>query len=131
MSFIGLKLSRHDYQLSMSYEIKCLWNYRTKLPIESGYYIPFMFYFTLYDMVVLKTTPWNSPLRRAWYTCFLRELCDEEWRASGRGKVTCDFPSASQRICTKIWLPLLKIVLVFISSNMLIMKIYSTTSIHS
>ena len=33
----------HDYQLSMSHEIKCLWNYRMKLSIENGYFIRVLF----------------------------------------------------------------------------------------
>jgi len=41
-----MKLSRHDYQLFMSLEIKCLWNHEMKLSIESGCFIQVLFYFT-------------------------------------------------------------------------------------
>jgi hypothetical protein len=40
-----MKLSWHDYQLSMSLEIKCLWNYGMKLSIESGCFIQISFHF--------------------------------------------------------------------------------------
>jgi hypothetical protein len=44
-----MKLSWHGYQLSMSLEIKCLWNYEMKLSIESGCFIQVLFHFTWHD----------------------------------------------------------------------------------
>jgi hypothetical protein len=40
------KLSWYDYQLSMSFEIKCLWNHGMKLSIESGGFMQVSFHFT-------------------------------------------------------------------------------------
>jgi hypothetical protein len=40
-----MKLSWHDYQLSMSLRIKCLWNHGIKLSIESRYFIQILFHF--------------------------------------------------------------------------------------
>jgi hypothetical protein len=40
-----MKLSWHDYQLSMSLGIKCLWNHRMKFSIESGCFIQVSFHF--------------------------------------------------------------------------------------
>jgi hypothetical protein len=44
LGFMGMKLSWHSYQLSMSHRIKCLWNYGMKLSIESGCFIRVLFY---------------------------------------------------------------------------------------
>jgi hypothetical protein len=44
LSFMGMKLSWHSYQLSMSHRIKCLWNYGVKLSIESGCFIRVSFH---------------------------------------------------------------------------------------
>jgi hypothetical protein len=44
LGFMGMKLSWHSYQLSMSHRIKCLWNYGMKLSIESGCFIRVSFH---------------------------------------------------------------------------------------
>jgi len=40
-----MKLFWHDYQLSMSLEIKCLWNYVIKLSIENECFIQVSLHF--------------------------------------------------------------------------------------
>jgi hypothetical protein len=44
LSFMGIKLSWHSYQLSMSHRIKYLWNYGIKLSIENGCFIQVSFH---------------------------------------------------------------------------------------
>jgi hypothetical protein len=44
LSFMGMKLSWHSYQLSMSHRIKCIWNYGVKLSIENGCFIRVSFH---------------------------------------------------------------------------------------
>jgi hypothetical protein len=47
-----MKLSCHDYQLSMSLKIKCMWNIEWNSILKMS--VPFKFYFILYDIAVLK-----------------------------------------------------------------------------
>ena len=58
-----MKLSLHDYQLSMSLEFKCYetmeWNSPLRVSVSSK------FHFISYDIAILETTLWNSPLRPA------------------------------------------------------------------
>jgi hypothetical protein len=61
MSFIGIKLSWHDYQLSMSFRIKCLWNYKMKLYIKSGYFIQISFHSIWHDT-------WNNTVKLSPHT---------------------------------------------------------------
>jgi len=58
-----MKLSCHDYQLSMSLGIKYLWNYEMKLFFESECFIQILFYFIWHGS--LETTPRNSDIGHA------------------------------------------------------------------
>jgi len=58
-----MKFSWHSYQLFMSLKIKCFWNHRMDISIESRCFI--LVYFISYDMTVLETTSWKLPLRLA------------------------------------------------------------------
>jgi hypothetical protein len=58
-----MKLSWHDYKLSMSLKLNACETIEWKSPLRVG--ISSKFRFILYDMVVLEAMSWNSPLRLA------------------------------------------------------------------
>jgi hypothetical protein len=62
ISFMGMNLSWHSYQLTMSQGIKCLWNYRMKLCIESDCFIQVSLHFIWYDIFGNNTIKFSTEI---------------------------------------------------------------------